>query len=306
MANVQKENGFAPIANEILDAICQYTFNGSQLRIVLKIWRLTYGYGRKDHDFSITFLQETTGLSDRTIRKEVATLIKGKVLMVTKQETNTTPRRLAFNKDYDQWTLEKSGERTMEQIELFPNMEGKDCSSLNESAGEEGLFPPERKDCSSPDGVLRGSIVPPYKEIRSLKKSIKEKEAMFEQFYSIYPRKLARKKVESSWRTLCKEKDFDPERAIANTLNFIETCKLLKTDIKFLPYPATFLNQKRYEDYDVVDPEGLLQVTEGINGGGGSALDRLLRKEMEGHGSHRRDITDEVHLGGIPELPDGR
>ncbi|OIB04863.1 hypothetical protein AK95_14705 [Paenibacillus sp. LC231] len=306
MANPQLEDGYTRIANELLDEICLYKWNGSQLKIVIKVWRLTYGYNRKDHEFSRTFLQEVTGLSESTIKQELSFLIKNRILLVTKKETGTEGRKLAFNKNYEEWTIPKCGDSMKEEMDYTSNQGGQDSTPLDREGGGSGFHPPGGYDSTPLDSVEGGAIPPPYKEIRSLKKSIKEKEAMFEQFYSIYPRKLARKKVESSWRTLCKEKDFDPDRAIANTLNFLETCKLLKTDIKFLPYPATFLNQKRYEDYDVVDPEGLLQVSEGTKGGGGSALDRLLRKEMEGHGSHRRDITDEVHLGGIPELPDGR
>ncbi|MBB3132164.1 phage replication O-like protein O [Paenibacillus rhizosphaerae] len=302
MANVQKEHGFAPIANEILDTICQYTFNGAQLRIVLKIWRLTYGYGRKDHDFSISFLQQTTGLSDRTIKKEIAALVKDRVLIVTKQETSTTARRLAFNKDYDQWTISKSGDNPVHQDDLFSMTEGKDCSPPDDVARGEVLFTPGGKYPSPQDGVLGGSIVPPYKEKDLLKKSIKDNIALFDQFYEIYPRKVSKKKAQESWNRLCKQEGFNPSLAIEQTRNFAETCKLLKTATKFIPHPSTYLNQKRYEDYNVVDPEGLAENSKGS----GSAFDRLLRKELEEHGSRRRDISHEVHFGGIPQLPDGR
>ncbi|WP_339271491.1 hypothetical protein NYE54_08335 [Paenibacillus sp. FSL K6-1330] len=129
----------------------------------------------------------------------------------------------------------------------------------------------------------------------------------FDQFYEIYPRKVAKAYAEKVWEKLSKDKEFSPEVVIQNTANFAETHKLLQTDKKHIPHPSTYLNQKRYEDYEVVDPERLLQITKpNSKGGGGNPLDRLLRKELEADGSHRRDITDEVHRGGLPELPDGR
>ncbi|MCM3632894.1 replication protein [Paenibacillus camelliae] len=257
MAKPQKENGFTPIANEILDQIVLYPFNASQLKIIIKIWRMTYGYSRKDHELAVSWLQKATGLSDRTIKKEIASLIKAKVLVVTQNETSTTARKLAFNKDYDSWNFTKSGDSMVQQIDLFSMDGGKDCSPQNDHDRGEGLFTPEGKDRSPQNGLEGGSIVPPNKESISLKKSIKEKESMFEQFYEIYPRRVSRKTAESAWKKLCKEKGFDPDKAIFKTMNFAETCKLLKTETKFIPYPATFLNQKRYEDYEVIDPEGL-------------------------------------------------
>lgn len=257
MAKPQKENGFTPIANEILDQIVLYPFNASQLKIILKIWRMTYGYKRKDHELAISWLQKATGLSDRTIKKEIASLIKARVLVVTQNETSTTARKLAFNKDYDSWNFIKSGDSMVQQIDLFSLDGGKDCSPPTDDDRGEGLFTPEGKDCSPQNNLEGGSIVPPNKESNSLKKSIKEKESMFDQFYEIYPRRLSKKKAETSWRTLCKNKEFDPDKAILQTMNFAETCRLLKTETKFIPYPSTFLNQKRYEEYGVVDPEGL-------------------------------------------------
>lgn len=304
MAKPQKENGFAPIANEILDEICQYTFNGAQLRIVLKIWRLTYGYSRKDHEFSITFLQQTTGISGRTVRKEIAHLVKSRVLIVTKRETKTTARRLAFNKNYDEWTIAKSGDLMEKQMDLFTSDEGSDTSPHDDEGGGEQYFPSEGSNTSPQTPSRRGAIPPLYKEKDLLKKIFKENIALFDKFYEIYPRRIATVKAKTSWEKLCKEKGFDPALVIKNTENFAETCKLLKTDKKLIPYPATYLNQKRYVDYGVVDPEGMLQVAVPESKKTGSVLDRALQREVEGIGSSRRDVTPQVPVGSLPEFQD--
>lgn len=302
MAKPQKENGFAPIANEILDEICQYTFNGAQLRIVLKIWRLTYGYNRKDHDFSITFLQQTTRLSDRTIKKEVATLVKEKVLVITKKETSTTPRRLAFNKNYDEWTITKSGDPMDDHIDLFTVDGGNDPSPPIDEGRGEVSFTPAGNDPSPQSPVSGGSIVPPYKEIKILKKSIKENISRFDEFYQNYPRKVSKDAAKKAWEKLCKLKNFEPDTAIQNTANFAETCKLLQTEKQFIPHPSTFLNQKRYEDYPMVDPEGMLKPAVPDTKKTGSLLNQMLKEELRANEPGTDIMAPELPVGSIPEF----
>jgi len=41
MANPQKENGYTPVANEILDELVKLPLNGTQLRIICVVWRFT-------------------------------------------------------------------------------------------------------------------------------------------------------------------------------------------------------------------------------------------------------------------------
>ncbi|KHF33433.1 Bacteriophage replication protein O [Paenibacillus sp. P1XP2] len=306
MANPQLEDGFTRVAHRILEEIATRKLNATQFRIIMIIWRYTYGFQRKDHDFALKFLQQTTQLPESTIKRETSALIRAKVLVVTQKETSNTPRKLAFNKNYDEWDIPKSGDFVSDEHDLFSLGGGSDLSPPQEGEGGIRFDPPEVSDLNPQDGVLGYQIRTPYKDIYLLKIFIKDNISMFEQFYEIYPRKIAKAYAKKVWEKLCKDKTFDPVIVIQNTANFAETHKLLKTDKKHIPHPSTYLNQKRYEDYEVVDPEGLLQVAETGSKGGGSALDRLLRKEMEERGSHRRDITDEVHRGGLPELPDGR
>lgn len=103
MANPQYEEGFAKLANEILDHIAKASLNGSQLRIVIAVWRYTYGFSRKEHELSIEFLAQATEMHPVQVRRELKTLIARKVITVQKEEAGTRPRLISFNKDYDQW-----------------------------------------------------------------------------------------------------------------------------------------------------------------------------------------------------------
>ena len=104
MANdVQLENGFTKIANQMLQIIYGTNFNATQLKIILCVIRYTWGFNRKKHSFSISFLSKATGVSKRYISDELKKLIDTKVLIIIKEHTTTTSRVLKLNKDYAQW-----------------------------------------------------------------------------------------------------------------------------------------------------------------------------------------------------------
>lgn len=252
MASPQLEDGFTRMANEILDNISFYNFNGSQFRLLIKVWRLTYGFGRKDHEFSISFMQDLTGLSAVTVKKELSFLIKSKVLVVTKKATNATARRLSFNKNYEEW----------EGVAMSRKEDGGVYDSLPpaDDSGYTILTPKtdfEVYDSLPQDPALRYTILTPYKEKDLKEIKIFKENDLFELFYSIYPRKMKKEYAHKTWIKHCKVDSFNPDTVIANTRNYAETCRLSKTVAKFIPHPSTYLNQHYYKDYETVDPEGL-------------------------------------------------
>ena len=74
MASPQLENGYTRVANELLEAISRFPFNGSQLRLLLFLIRKTYGFQKKADAISISQWQGGTGLNRRTIIRELKNL----------------------------------------------------------------------------------------------------------------------------------------------------------------------------------------------------------------------------------------
>lgn len=103
LANVQPENGYTKIANELLEEIVKRPFNGTQLRIVLVVWRYTYGFQRKDHELSVSFICKATGISKRQIQKELQNLIENRVVIEVNAASFNKTRKIAFNKNYEAW-----------------------------------------------------------------------------------------------------------------------------------------------------------------------------------------------------------
>ncbi|WP_199426260.1 replication protein [Thermaerobacillus caldiproteolyticus] len=105
MANPQKENGFTAIAHEILEEVAKRKFTATQLSILMIVWRMTYGYSRKDHEMAVSLFVEATGFSKRNIQEAITELIEGKVLIETQPASFNQTRKLAFNKNYDEWQI---------------------------------------------------------------------------------------------------------------------------------------------------------------------------------------------------------
>jgi len=102
MAGPQLEDGYTRIANEILEQAAKHRFNGTQLRILLIVWRYTYGYKRKEAEFSLSFLAQAIGAARSQVDREVSALIERKVLEVVAGGAGR-PRLLRFNKDAGSW-----------------------------------------------------------------------------------------------------------------------------------------------------------------------------------------------------------
>lgn len=108
MADVQLEDGYTRIANEILEECAKRKFNGTQLRILMIVWRYTYGFGRKDHEMSLSFFAKACNMGKTQLDREISALIDANVLMVTQESSYTKPRKIGFNKNYEEWKTEDS------------------------------------------------------------------------------------------------------------------------------------------------------------------------------------------------------
>jgi phage replication O-like protein O len=110
MADVQPDK-FTKIANELLVNMVAFKFNGTQFKIILTVIRYTYGFNRKEHYISNSFLAKATGSTLRAIKKEMKVLLEERVIIVTKETDNRNSRKLMLNKDYEQWKTNRTGER---------------------------------------------------------------------------------------------------------------------------------------------------------------------------------------------------
>jgi len=73
----------------------------------------------------------------------------------------------------------------------------------------------------------------------------------FQDFYALYPRKMARKDAERAWNRLTPTQQAECLEALPNYLKY---WKIKETQKDYIPYPATFLNQERWTDEIDLEP----------------------------------------------------
>lgn len=105
MKGPQLEDGYTRIANEILEVVSKVKLNGTQFKIIMAIWRYTYGFNRKDSEFSLGFLAEAINSNKQQVKRELDKLIEDNVITVVKEAGFNASRRLGFNKNYTEWKV---------------------------------------------------------------------------------------------------------------------------------------------------------------------------------------------------------
>lgn len=101
MASPQLENGYTAIANELLEAIVAAPLGGGQVRILLHVLRMTYGWKRQSERISASQFATATGLHPKVVARELRELANRGYLLTLSEEGRTTSYRL--QKDYQQW-----------------------------------------------------------------------------------------------------------------------------------------------------------------------------------------------------------
>ena len=240
MANPQLENGYTPIANEILDNILKYPLNGTQWRILMTVWRYTYGYSRKDHSLAIGFICKATGCYKRQIQRELDSLINANILIVTKEATFKSARRIAFNKNHETYTVERLNSS---QVSNPTPVDDLDHSGANSHQ----VTNPTPIQVSNPTPIQVSNPTPIKTNIKS---NIKTTRAMhadeFECFYSQHPNPKERQRTFSNWRKAIKE--HNPDELIYAAQNYARTVK--GTEKQYIKTSANFLGRdKPYLDY---------------------------------------------------------
>lgn len=160
MASPQTENGYTAIANELIEAIYTTRMSGMQKDIVLCIIRFTYGFSRKSHIMSASFISKAIGCHNRTVRQEIEKLIRSKVIIEYKQATYSRPREIGINKDFEQWELNDS-----EGVKRLPGSETtpRGGSEMTPERGSE-MTPQENKSLKQKQNKRKNTPKNPYTE----------------------------------------------------------------------------------------------------------------------------------------------
>ena len=101
----QLEHGYTRIANELLEEILRYSLTGGELRILLAVIRLTYGWRRKEAVLKIREMAQVAGLSERHAKRIVKRLARDWLLF--RRPLSRVKVVVGLNKQFSTWRLRK-------------------------------------------------------------------------------------------------------------------------------------------------------------------------------------------------------
>lgn len=113
MASPQKENGYTPIANEILEALARTNLSSGESRILRVVFRKTYGWTKPNDQISLSIFTQMTGMTRRGVCKSISSLVSRRILAREQKGTSFVTKYWVI-KDYDKW-LAREQKGTSEQ-----------------------------------------------------------------------------------------------------------------------------------------------------------------------------------------------
>ena len=216
MANPQAENGHTDIANEILEALARVLLSPDEWRVLMVVFRKTWGWHKREDWISLSQFVLMTGMKKPNVCRALGKLIARNIVI---RIDNGNGKSYRFQKDFESW------EPLSKQITL-----------------SKPITPVIQIDNDS----LSKQI--PTKE-KQQKKLLQKSEASasFEVFYKSYPKKKARRDAENAWKKL--NPDLSLIALIMASLEKQKASQDWKKDGgQYIPLPASWLNGRRWED----------------------------------------------------------
>ena len=231
MACPQTDDGFTRIANEIMDALIETDIHiPAEARKVLDlVLRETYGFSRKTAKFKAGHIAKRTRLLRQNAHRALQRLEKMRLVTVIRSDyviESDYAIEVSIQKDYEKWR--PYPEKRRNQIRLRGVIES-DSPPYKETI---------KKPKTPPTPPRAGGKVAGGSENQN---------GFFDQFWSAYPRKVAKQAAVKAFKKIKKPADLMPAILAAIEAQR-ETYDWQKEDGQFIPYPATWLNGHRWED----------------------------------------------------------
>jgi phage replication O-like protein O len=182
MANPQKENGYTPIANEIMDALISADISGQEFKIALLIIRKTYGFNKNEDAVSLSQMESATGMIRVRCSQVVNRLQLMKIITVT-ENINGIGKKYKFNKNFDSWQTVKENinryRKTKETVNVLRKRPLKKSVTTKDTLTKDTLT----KDNIPPTPYPDWLPVKTFEEYQSSRKK-KLKPAQYQRFFA--------------------------------------------------------------------------------------------------------------------------
>jgi phage replication O-like protein O len=96
MANPQKENGYTPIAHELIERLSRVKMSGSEWQYLMCIFRKTYGFHKKEDWVTNSQVVLFTGLPKNRVSEAKIRLLDRKIVTENRN-------KISIQKDWEKW-----------------------------------------------------------------------------------------------------------------------------------------------------------------------------------------------------------
>lgn len=128
MAKPQIERGYTPIANELLEVILRARFQYQELKILLAIARMTYGWSKKEAQISYGALARAIMYHRNNVVASCLRLERDKVLKIGRGGGKFQTNVVSINKNYEEWLNRELVDNSLGV--LCPDMAGMPCVDI--------------------------------------------------------------------------------------------------------------------------------------------------------------------------------
>ena len=219
MAKPQLEDGYTRIANEVLEHLMRLHLSPNQWRVLLCIVRKTCGFHKKVDYIANSQIVEATGLCKAVVSRAV----KG---MESRHIITRRGKLLGIEEDWELW--QKLAEPLTNKKLAIPSTKVSSCAVTQK---------------------IKDNVQKKKQKKEDITKS-------FNIFWGAYPRKVAKADAEKLFAQINSD-----EQLLKTMLATIEKAskseRWLKENGKYIPYPTTWLNGRRWEDEVVSTGLGL-------------------------------------------------
>ena len=102
---VKTKEGYTKIPNNILRAIYRSPFNGTEIRVIFFVIRMTSGWHKENKLLSYGYIAKEENLNKRNVRRAINLLTQSKIIIKSKDGRKN---KLALNQNPTTWELCKT------------------------------------------------------------------------------------------------------------------------------------------------------------------------------------------------------
>lgn len=226
MASPQLEDGYMMIATEIVDNLCKLPLNGTEQKVLWCIFRYTFGFHRKSHSLSASFIARWGNCDISSVKRALKKLQEEGIIVCVNPQKKGVTAELMFNKDYETW--KETGGRN-------------DTGSKNATGGrnDTGLVaktPPE----------LVAELPPKIIKKENINLKNKYYELFFEKVWQAYPKKKGKSAVSKKAKKELYEAG--EEMVLGAIQSYKREIEANETEDRFIMHGSTFFNG-RWRDF---------------------------------------------------------